>query len=791
MSGPDIEARIRAVQEQDRLVQQLRDSGQAAQADRLQETYHAREMAALAADVYEAARKDGESPMGWVRASADPESLRKAGITLTDTELKEMLHPKDSGFRAEIYVPDKRVFGEDAKPVLVFKGSTGEILDAAAPDGRRESGAEDFLNNGRQGLGMRSDYYDRAMELAAVLDRRSGSRFEIAGHSLGGGMASAASAVTGARTTTFNAAGLHPQTAERFGKENGLPLFNTRQTVQTYEVGGEVLNDAQKGLGSLSERQRAQFGLLANETGQLLSQPLMQSFVKEKLQAALPQNTHAAAVEMIDRLATQPGRDALRDVPLATGRAEILEAKMRDAQGQLVDRPRSAAPSQVAELGGPLANVLVAGAQGMRAGRVAGEQIERAGVGVAKTLDLTGDAVGYVATKQGEVAGKFVEGGTLALRTGVQGGATVVAQGRELTGMVEATLHRVRGQAASGPLSAMAWGADLAGLDQAARNLRQSADRIESAQEARARQASREAGEDAAGLRASGQRLADDIDRKGQWVAGGLRDGYATAGAYVDSGYDWAAQQVRGVTSHAPAVLSTAGGGVAALGTATASHVPTVGNPENLVNLAKTSSLFNQLGPAFGEATQRHGMNETMIPSLDAEVVRQETEARKLLSTRQEQTQQAVPAGAERTTASTPGINQPQHPDYPLFRGAQAGVHGIDASYNRTPDLRSDQLAGALAAQAKREGLQSIEQVVLSNDRTHAFAVDTSDLSSVHRRHAHVEVATGMQQPLSVSTAQVDEVNRQQEQRSVSQLSANLAAEQQEQENQQHARRMV
>jgi len=145
MSGPDIEARARAVQEQNRLVQKLRDSGNDTQADLLQETYHAREMSGLAADVYLSAKKEGEPPAGWTRASDDPQALRDAGIDMSDEDLRMQLSPRQSGFRAEIYIPDKRVFGDQAKPVVVFKGSTGEIIDASAPGGRRESGPASFI----------------------------------------------------------------------------------------------------------------------------------------------------------------------------------------------------------------------------------------------------------------------------------------------------------------------------------------------------------------------------------------------------------------------------------------------------------------------------------------------------------------------------------------------------------------------------------------------------------------------------------------------------------------------
>lgn len=794
MSGLDNEARTRAIQEQNRLVQQLRDSGNDNEADRLQETYHAREMSGLAADVYLSAKHDGEPPAGWTRASLDSAALRAAGIEMSDAEIRTRLQPPDSGFRAEIYVPDKSMFGENAKPVLVFKGSTGEIVDPGAPNGRRESGGEDFLNNGQQGIGMRSDYYDRAMQLGALLNQKTGGNFEIAGHSLGGGMASAASAVTGVRATTFNAAGLHPDTASRYAKDNGLPTFNPQHTVHTYQTSGEVLNDVQNGLQRLNEHQRNGYGLLANETSKLLQEPLMQSLVTEKMRDMLPPGAQTAAAQFVEQLGSKPGNEALRNVPIAAGHMElVLDAKTRNAQGELVDRARTAAPSQVAELAGPLSTVLHAGAQGMRAGRVAGEQVERAGSGVAYALDKAGDGLEQVARVQGMVVGKVVETGSATLRVGVQGGTTVIASGRELTGMVEATRDRVRGHLMAGPLSALSAGADLIGLDDVSKRLQDNADHIRTTQEGRAVAAEREAREDAASVRAAGRRVADGIDHHGQWVAGTLRNGYATAGAYVDQGYDFSAYHVKNVTAQAPAVLATVGGVGTAAVAAAATHVPTANRPQNLLNLAETAVFANRIMPSFGEAAARHGMADTVIPSLDAELIKQEAQARVLL-----EQHERIQHPAEKHAAVAPepstlvvGINDPGHRQYHMFQGAQAGVHGIDAAHNRVPDLQSDQLAGALAAKATQEGLERIERVVLSEDRTRVFAVDTQDLTSVHRHLAQVDVVAGRQQPLSVSTEQVAEVNRQQERAAAAPaLVADLGAEQQREQEQQAARRM-
>ncbi|MFL9583376.1 XVIPCD domain-containing protein [Stenotrophomonas sp. AB1(2024)] len=641
---------------------------------------------------------------------------------------------------------------------------------------------------------MRSDYYDRAMRLATTIEREVPGGFEIAGHSLGGGMASAASAVTGARATTFNAAGLHPDTASRYAKDNGLPTFNPQQTVHTYQTSGEVLNDVQNGMQRLNDQQRHAYGLLANEASMLMREPLMQAKVAEKMREMLPPGAQTAAAQFVEQLATKPGYEALRDIPVAAGRMElVLDPKTRDAKDNLVDRARTDAPSQVAELAGPLSKVLHSAAHGMHNGRVVGEVVEKGGAAAAHVLDRTGDAVEQVARVQGMVVGRVVDMGSATLQVSAKATTTVYAQGRELTGMIESTAHRVDSRAQSGILSVASWGAGKLGFDNVAKDLDSRADAVHAAGQARATAASRDAREDADAARAAGQRAADSIDRNGQWVAGKLQNGYATAGAYVDQGYDLAAYHLKNTTAQAPAVFASVGGAVAGLRGAAVTYVPTALTPQSIGNIVETKRLVDTIGPAFGEAVQRHGMKETVIPSLDAELIKQEAQARALLEQHgriQHPAEKHAAIAAEPSTLVV-GINDPGHRQYHMFQGAQSGVHGIDAVHNRVPDLQSDQLAGALAAKATQEGLERIERVVLSEDRTRVFAVDTQDLTSVHRHLAQVEVVAGRQQPLSVSTEQVAEVNRQQERAaSTPPLVADLGVEQQREQEQQAARRM-
>ena len=203
--------------------------------ERRTQELHAREMAALASDVYDAAAGVGTAPVGWQRASTDPALLARHGLAPED------LDPgAKSEFRAELYVPEPDgPLGPDAKPVLVFKGTTPDSV-------------EDWINNFTQGVGGQSDYYDRAMNAAVKFDQATGGEGEFAGHSLGGGMASAAAAVTGMETTTFNAAGLNEATAARFMAERGQLPKDADAVTTAYQVDGEILTSVQSVAGAIT-----------------------------------------------------------------------------------------------------------------------------------------------------------------------------------------------------------------------------------------------------------------------------------------------------------------------------------------------------------------------------------------------------------------------------------------------------------------------------------------------------------------------------------------------------------
>lgn len=795
MTEPTQDA-VRAEREtQDRLLSDLRGAGKGGEADKLAQGYHAQRMAGLAEDVYESARGEGKPPAGWTRASEHPEQLRALAPQLTDKQIADMLHPDKSGYRAEVYLPDKSVLGPDAKPVLVFKGSTGAIVDPAAPGGRRESASEDFLaNNIPQGLGLKTDYYDRAMDAARLLQRQPDFKFEIAGHSLAGGMASAASAVTGVEATTFNAAGLHPNTAQRYAQENGLTVYNPRDTVKAFQVGGEMLTDGQAGIQQMNAARRVQAGMLANDVATLMETPGAKQMVQGKIDDLLPPHARRAANDTIDYLATHSGNQALRNLPTAAGEIQpLLAPKTRDEQGHLVNRPNELALSELAAYAGPLTNVLSATAMSARAGRTVGEVVQAHGQVAEKGLHVVGQGLNTTARIQGETGALMTSTVGVIGSSTVRGGGEVTAQVRLQAGNVEAGIDHLQGKtqqtATSWTASAMRFGAKIL-PDGAEKWVGQQAQGIESygneamrRNQQEALQARTAAQGDATAIRHGTQGVAANIDHSAAALANAQRQLGQQTGAVLQHGADAAGQGIRSVTDKAPAAGMVVGGTVGGLTSTVATHLPV--NPHNAVNLYETITVLQRGQAVAGEAVFRHGMAASVIPSLDAVVEKQERAAKQSLAP----VHPAHPIAPQDSIApSTPTpipqrtgmlLDHPAHPDNAMFNDARQGVHAIDQRFNRTPDDSSDRLAGTLTAEARNAGLSQIRRVDMSPDNTRVFAVDTADPNAAHQRVAFTDVTRGMQQSLVVSTVQVDRVNE----RAAEQVAQQPALQQPEQES--------
>ncbi len=107
----------------------------------------------------------------------------------------------------------------------------------AGTDGFKDP--EDWNNNILQGLGKFAPQYDRAARNAEILETcKVKDRLRITGHSLGGGLASLASLVSGIKAVTFNAPGLNEKTIERYVKGKTDPT----KLIRAYIRVGEALN---------------------------------------------------------------------------------------------------------------------------------------------------------------------------------------------------------------------------------------------------------------------------------------------------------------------------------------------------------------------------------------------------------------------------------------------------------------------------------------------------------------------------------------------------------------------
>lgn len=70
-------------------------------------------------------------------------------------------------------------------------------------------------------------------------------------------------------------------------------------------------------------------------------------------------------------------------------------------------------------------------------------------------------------------------------------------------------------------------------------------------------------------------------------------------------------------------------------------------------------------------------------------------------------------------------LDDSAHPDYLFFQQARDHVYRLDREMGRTPDHMSDNLASALAVQARAGGLQRIDQIALGPDGSRLWAVQT------------------------------------------------------------------
>ena len=160
------------------------------------------------------------------------EEMRRLGINSTD------LNDTKTGFKADIY-KDK-----NGDYVLVYRGTYSDP-DHPENDLVHDWSKEWTDDNMRQGLGMGSEQYNKSIKLAEKVNsnKPKGKQLTITGHSLGGGLATAAGAATGSKTYVFCPAGVHPNTYKMYGVKNP-----DTSKVHTYYSNQDFLNMASNNL---------------------------------------------------------------------------------------------------------------------------------------------------------------------------------------------------------------------------------------------------------------------------------------------------------------------------------------------------------------------------------------------------------------------------------------------------------------------------------------------------------------------------------------------------------------
>lgn len=175
-----------------------------------------------------------QMPPGFLKPT--PDELSAMSLT------EKMLNPPGSNFRAAVCKKDPTVWGDNPKPpfVVAFRGSTPKL--------------EDWQNNFAQDANQESSYYERAVRIGNRLARH-GVDVHFVGHSMGGGLASAAQGGSGLTASTYNASGLHPETVARYSQDASHMAAEAAK-IKALRVEGEVLTQTQES-GALS--------LLANQ----------------------------------------------------------------------------------------------------------------------------------------------------------------------------------------------------------------------------------------------------------------------------------------------------------------------------------------------------------------------------------------------------------------------------------------------------------------------------------------------------------------------------------------------
>lgn len=446
---------------------------------------------------------------GWHRLQAEGDHLVDAQGNAIPIDPR-LLSPADTGFDAAIYQNDQGQY------VVAFRG-TDDGWRLHDDNGQFMGPGTDVRANLGQGSGLSVEQYQQAMNLATIAVQTFGAgNVAFTGHSLGGGLASAAMLKTGAPGVTFNAAGLSDNTLRDLGfasaNEAREILANNGQ-IRRYNVAGEPLTAAQQmaGVGALPEA------------------------VGHELRVAPPAgctNLHGG------------GGD---------GQSYVESLRQR----QPIHRP-GGAPA-------PLRNMEDTLESGLKGLISVGTNVYQAGYGVGQALGQTQREMAGI-VRDDLAQGKVVQAGVKLAGSAADGvldmGASVVKEGADAAGdllMESGTLagnllrNKARGTWLQAPANWLAKGVETlgyganklvdgagalvaTGLDKLGNGLQWGSEKI------------------ADGIQAGKEMLADGaawlghkVSEGAQWVGNKLAEGAQWAGSKVAEGVEWVGDKVSGV----------------------------------------------------------------------------------------------------------------------------------------------------------------------------------------------------------------------------------------------------
>ena len=194
------------------------------------------QLAMMANDAYDAANPQTEQALqeaGWNRLQPSEDGTALVDAQGHEIQIDPALLSTSNGFDAAIYQ------NGDGQYVVAYRGTDNWGL----------TNPGDADDNVLQGLGFETGQYSDAIALAQRAEQVFGDgNVAVTGHSLGGGLASAAALATGASGVTFNAAGLSNETLESLGFSPNAVRDQVADNGQLrrYIVNGDPLNGAQQ-----------------------------------------------------------------------------------------------------------------------------------------------------------------------------------------------------------------------------------------------------------------------------------------------------------------------------------------------------------------------------------------------------------------------------------------------------------------------------------------------------------------------------------------------------------------